>query len=52
MELLGPLVRGGKMERGGRLVLPDIQDRVDILETKEIRDWSEDKDRRALKDHT
>ena len=35
-ELLDPLVLGGKMERGGRQVLLDIQDPVDLLETKEI----------------
>lgn len=52
MELLDLLVREGKMERGGHQVLPDIQDHVDLLETKEIQDWLEDKDRRDLKDHT
>ena len=50
LELLDPLVRGGKMERGGHLVLLDTQDPVDILETKEIQVWLEDKDRRDLKD--
>ena len=46
-----PLVLGGKMERGGRLVLLEITEPRDLLETKDIQDWLEHRDHRDRKDH-